>query len=129
MKSVALFLSGVLATYAFSVERHTRQNSALCAIPPSNAGGWGYSRGVPSKTARESACNVEWEPMSELERRIEDGVNYEHIPLPLHKRKKERSKNSGTAPHDGIPTTQGVFCGYRYTSDEYDRLKSADPSR
>lgn len=31
-----------------------------------------------SPTARESAVIVEWEPVSELERRIEDGVHYEH---------------------------------------------------
>lgn len=121
--------SGVLATFAFPMDKRPQSGSALCAVPPATAGGWGHSRGVPSKTARESACNVEWEPMSELERRIEDGVSYEHIPQPLYKRKKDRSRQTRTASMDNIPSTQGVFCGYRYTEIEYDRLKSADPSQ
>jgi hypothetical protein len=131
MKTVAiiLFFSAVISTSAFSVEKRSQNGSALSAVPPSAAGGWGHSRGVPSKTARESACNVEWEPMSELERRVEDGVNYEHLPSHYYKRKNNRSSHPRTASKDGIPFTQGVFCGYRYFDNEYNRLKSADPSQ
>jgi hypothetical protein len=57
--------------------------------------------------------------MSELDRRIEDGINYEHIPAEANRRQKELD--------DEIPSARGVFAGYRYTSDEYSRLKSADP--
>jgi hypothetical protein len=80
--------------------------------------GWGQRGPSSSKTARESAVNVEWEPMTELERRIEDGVNYDHFDY--------TNARDGRAECDG-PTVQGVFCGYRYTDDEYDRLKSAHP--
>jgi hypothetical protein len=92
-------------------------------------------------TARESAVLVEWERMSELERRIEDGINYEYDPFMsdsnfvagrnYHKnaaanaaagqsRNKEKKKSA--------PPTRGVFCGYRATQEEIDRLKSADPN-
>jgi hypothetical protein len=88
--------------------------------------GWGQ-RGPSSKTARESAVNVEWEPMTELERRIEDGVNYDHFDFANAKRYLQNtSKRDGRAESDAT-TLIGVFCGYRYTDDEYDRLKSAHP--
>ena len=35
--------------------------------------------GILSRTARESAVIVDWEPVSELQRRIEDGIYYEHF--------------------------------------------------
>ena len=75
-----LCLSAILTTSsAFvnpfeTITYHASLASPLCAVHP----GWGASRGVPSKTARESAYACEWEPMTELERRIEDGINYEH---------------------------------------------------
>ncbi|CAJ1954530.1 unnamed protein product [Cylindrotheca closterium] len=105
--------------------RPSHETFALMATPSSQPG-WGNSRGVPSKTARESAFAVEWEPMTELERRIEDGINYEHLP-------NQRSQHHGntysrTATKDDIPYSQGVFCGYRYTDEEYCRLKSAEPT-
>lgn len=74
------------------------------------------------KTSMESAVNVEWEPMSELDRRIEDGVHYEHEHCTSsHKQPRE------FATKEEIPVARGVFCGYRYTSLEYNRLKSAAP--
>jgi hypothetical protein len=91
-------------------------------------------------TARESAVLVEWERMSELERRIEDGINYEYDPFMSdsnfvagrnHKnaaaaagRKTKGSKQDKKS----VPPMRGVFCGYRATQEEIDRLKSADPS-
>ena len=66
--------------------------------------------------------------MSEMERRIEDGVNYEHPPS-TGSRGQQKSKHAVSPQDDGIPSARGVFVGYRYTKDEYDRLKSADPSQ
>lgn len=112
---------------------------------------WGSSRstsggpsGVPSKTAMESAVNVEWEPMSELERRIEDGVHYEHLAPSSFGRQQRQdiagvtsrhsrttfmgSDDDGNGHHDdSLPRARGIFCGYRYTQDDYNRLKSAHP--
>jgi hypothetical protein len=104
------------------------KSSMLSAAHPSSSGGspWG-SRGVPSKTARESAFNVEWEPMTELDRRLEDGVNYEHMPSQAHKRRSGTKGYQDSSVDDETPSARGVFCGYRCTSEEYDRLKSADP--
>lgn len=99
--------------------------SALSALPTSSSGPWG-SRGGPSQTARESAFNVEWEPMTELDRRIEDGIHYEHMPSPVNNR-QQNSKRPSSLQQDGIPSARGVFVGYRFTEDEYNRLKSADP--
>jgi len=82
--------------------------------------------------ARESAVLVEWERMSELERRLEDGVNYEHFSSSSdsnlaagRKRASTQRKNSASAGGTG----RGVFCGYRSTQEEHDRLKSADPNK
>lgn len=91
------------------------------------SGPWG-SRNVPSRTSRESAFNVEWEPMSELERRLEDGVNYEHLPA-IDQAYQIRKPKTSEGKDDGIPLRRAVFVGYRYTEDEYNRLRSADPTQ
>jgi hypothetical protein len=103
------------------------KSSVLSAAHPASSGGpsWG-SRGFPSKTARESAFNVEWEPMTELDRRIEDGVNYEHMPNQAHRRQSGNKGNQDSSVDDETPSARGVFCGYRSTSEDYDRLKSAN---
>lgn len=103
------------------------QHVKLAAIGQSSSP-WG-SRGVPSKTARESAFNVEWEPMTELERRLEDGLNYDHIPTPPSSFNPSREPKSHSERSESIPSTRGVFAGYRFTQEEYDRLKSADPTQ
>ena len=139
MKSLAVilvyFLANIFQTTAL-VHLHNQQHgvisSVLSAAYPGSAGSQSSRGGrwtVPSKTARESAVNVEWEPMTELERRIEDGVNYEHIPRQGHKQNHDLqdSQNALMDDEDDTPTTQGIFCGYRHTPEEYERLKSADP--
>ena len=103
----------------------------LYAIHPSSShnGMSSASRGFPSRTAMESAVNVEWEPMTELERRLEDGVNYEHIVDPPHRASSQHTSklNGSTKRFDNIPTARAIFCGYKATQEEYSRLKSADP--
>jgi len=64
--------------------------------------------------------------MTELERRIEDGIHYEHNPSPVNYRQRYHQPTTAE-PDDVIPSARGVFAGYRYTEDEYNRLKSADP--
>jgi hypothetical protein len=86
----------------------------------------------------DSAVNVEWEPMTELERRVEDGIHYEHI-LSYYSspsdeytnRKRSTTRTEGSNKNnvdvtDDDASTQGVFCGYRYSQEEYNRLKSAE---
>lgn len=70
------------------------------------------------QTAQEAAVLAEWEQLSELQRRIEDGAHYEHWP--------ETRKPPDSAAADS-PVCRGVFCGYRATEEERNRLKSADP--
>jgi hypothetical protein len=137
------FLGGLVSasmTVAFSPaimdappSRTRNQGSViqLDAIPSSSSNGFGSTaRGVPSRTAMESAVNVEWEPMTELERRLEDGVNYEHFvdrpPRWSSHQHVSRISDSGDSA-DEIPRTRGVFCGYKATEEEYNRLKSANP--
>ena len=104
---------------------------------PSPWGSRGSSAGVPSRTACESAVNVEWEPMSELNRRIEDGIHYEH--MPHHYESVNQNQKASRMPgchsnakrivedeDDDINTVRAVFCAYRYSEDDYNRLKSAD---
>jgi hypothetical protein len=90
--------------------------TTLHATPPPN-----NANGRSSSTARESAAHVEWEPLTELQRRIEDGVNYEHWP------DDEAFRGDCFADEDEPERVEGVFFGYRVTKEEYDRLKSADP--
>lgn len=87
-----------------------------------------YNNNANFRTAMESACLVEWEPVSELERRLEDGIHYEHwptFPKPLSNRKKTALEEESSSP--SISKKRGVFCGLRVTDEEYTRLKSADP--
>jgi hypothetical protein len=93
-----------------------------------------FRNAVSRTTARESAVLVEWERMSELERRIEDGINYEHdvdmsdsnfvAGRNYHQNAAAGRKAKGIKKNE----KRGVFCGYRTTQDEIDRLKSADPN-
>ena len=113
-------------------------------------------KGILSRTARESAVIVEWEPVSELERRIEDGVHYEHYDPSLEYGSEEKArirkewKKKMSNKHDNeyrsskqsnnkwgfngwngnknIKAVDGVFCGFRVTQEEIDRLKSANPN-
>jgi hypothetical protein len=87
-----------------------------------------------SKTSRESAVIVEWEPVSNLERRIEEGVNYHHDVFSYESirqsKKNGRTMNVGKQMmEDDSMTTRvhGVFVGYRVTKEERERMKSAHP--
>jgi hypothetical protein len=93
-----------------------------------------FRNAVSRTTARESAVLVEWERMSELERRIEDGVNYEHdVDMSdsnfVAGRNYHQNAAAGRKPKGSNKNNKrGVFCGYRATQEEIDRLKSADPN-
>jgi hypothetical protein len=86
-----------------------------------------------SRTYRESAVIVEWEPVSNLERRIEEGMNYHHDPFSYESirqsRKNGRKINVGKRmmEEDDIIRVHGVFVGYRVTKEERERMKSAHP--
>lgn len=86
-----------------------------------------------SKTSRESAVIVEWEPVSNLERRIEEGVNYHHDVFSYESirqsKKNRRNMNVGKQmmEDDSMTRVHGVFVGYRVTKEERERMKSAHP--
>jgi hypothetical protein len=115
----------------YSNSKRTRA-TALNAIPGANP--------RSGSTARESAVIVEWEPVSELQRRIDEGVNYEHwvddydVQTTSNGRPGRRSRRQGSQTVNaagqqsaGPPTVKGVFCGYKSTNEERGRLRSADP--
>ena len=119
--------------------RNHHQASLLSAIPSSSSYRNSGGSVPPSNTACESAVNVEWEPMSNLQRRIEDGVNYEHISSAAnhqdesqrHTRKRmpgchSKAKRITENDDDDSTGVRAVFCGYRTTEADYDRLKAAD---
>ena len=84
---------------------------------------------VPTQSARESAVIVEWEPMTELERRIEDGIHYDHMRQCQNQGEETHSfAENGSKREETNPSTRAVFCGYRFSQDEYSRLKSANIS-
>ena len=98
------------------------------------SGGMPNTRSSWSSTARDSAILVEWEPVPEIQRRIDEGVHYEHWDengsggsRHGHRRTHSANAKSGTSAN-GTPSVRGVFCGYRVTREEYARLKSADPN-
>jgi hypothetical protein len=82
--------------------------------------------------------------MTELERRIEDGVHYEHllgVEQSANGRRQQSSASSSSSAktsgskfvgdntmNDTGVAARAVFCGYRFTEDDYNRLKSAHPS-
>jgi len=125
---------------AYGRQSFPRTTSLSAYTPPTGGSSqystWGSrSNGstVPSKTACESAVNVEWEPMTELERRVEDGIYYEHIPnhyreaqqMPGCHPKAKRLIDTEEEEEDS-PGVRAVFCAYRYSEEDYNRLKSAD---
>jgi len=79
---------------------------------------------------------LDWERRTELERRVDDGSHYDHF-MDFYCR--DKTKNAATkdgGPHDkkpnreddddpSTPTLPGIFCGYRFTEDERERLRSA----
>jgi hypothetical protein len=120
-------MDGIFAIYS----KRTR-TTALNATPGANP--------RSGSTARESAVIVEWEPVSELQRRIDEGVNYEHwvdnynVQTTSNGRPGRRPRRQGSQTVNAagqqtatLPTVKGVFCGYRCTNEERGRLKSADP--
>lgn len=93
-------------------------------------------------SAMESAVIVEWEPVTELERRIDDGIFYHQLQEEhdldeeylwtddeyQYDDKYQYSRARGPSNHDvNIPRVIGVFCGYTSTKEEKSRLKSAHP--
>lgn len=104
------------------------RTSALYA----QSGGMPSARSSGSSTARDSAVLVEWEPVPEIQRRIDEGVHYEHWEEygsggPRHRRRTQSANAKRGPSAGGTPRVRGVFCGYRATKEEYSRLKSADP--
>ena len=83
-------------------------------------------------TARESAVLVDWERRSELERRVEDGIHYEHFPemsdsyFGTQVRRQSKSSKPSSARVTASGAVRGVFCGTKATKEEYERLRSAN---
>ena len=78
------------------------------------------AQGFPSMSARESAVNVEWEPLVEVHYHSNDEKRYDRF--------DSRSGQSHSSKTSFDPqAVQGVFCGFRWTSEEYNRLKSGHP--
>lgn len=72
-----------------------------------------------TSTCREGAVIPEFEQVSELQRRIDEGIHYEH---------EERYYDvQEENVFEDVTSVKGVFCGYRVTPEEKSRLKSAHP--
>jgi len=100
-----------------------RRQRTLLFATSSPMGGQRSSSSRRGSTARESAVIVEWEPISELQRRIDEGVFYEHIPELSRESKLDNEANE----QDAERPMRAVFCGFRMTSEEKERLGSAHP--
>ena len=113
--------------------QHGRRISPSTSIPfptslfagnPVSSGGGAHSQQTKFSfsTTREAAIIVEWEPVSELERRIEEGMHYEHWATEYGSQEKAKRRTN-------VQTNKkrGVFCGYRVTKEEIYRLRSAHP--
>jgi hypothetical protein len=73
------------------------------------------------QSALEGAVLVEWEQLSELQRRIEDGVHYAHW------HDYQTHQDSDRYFKDASTVHRGIFCGFLTTKEDYRRLRSADP--
>ena len=105
---------------------HTVPRTQLCALNAHTAHGNNHHRNNLN-TARESAVIVEWEPVSELQRRIDEGTHYQHFEEDNGSRSANNTEQDGTNGVEDEVRHRGVFCGYRTTQEEISRLKSADP--
>ena len=93
-----------------------------------SAGGFSSpEEGIPAanEDVEEDACTVN--ETTELHQRITKGVNYVHTnnnnsngmdANTNYDKEKEEAEGR-------IPSVRAVFCGYRYTADDYHRLKTA----
>ena len=105
---------------AFSLNGQTRYHvkNGLGGCPWSLSMKSPAAEGFPSMSARESAVNVEWEPLVEVQYHSNDEKRYDRF--------DSRSCQSSTTSFDP-QAVQGVFCGFRWTPEEYNRLKSGHP--
>ena len=115
----------IIGTESGSRPRTRKGTTLFSSTNPTSSNNNPSSRkGILSSTARESAVIVEWEPVSELQRRIDEGMYYEHD-------SDLSFKNEYKTPHSAgnlnDPSKKGVFCGYRTTPEEITRLRSANP--
>lgn len=115
--------------YHASISSTAPPRTQLCALNAHNVHvhGTNHHRNI-SNTARESAVIAEWEPVSELQRRIDDGTHYQHFEEDSGS--CDNGHANGTHGVHGVEDEvrhRGVFCGYRATDEELVRLKSADP--
>lgn len=68
---------------------------------------------------------LEPEVRPELQRRVEDGQHYDHFHLMRASRNPSWCQAMGDDDDMTMRRVQGVFCGYRTTPEEYQRLRSA----
>ena len=116
-------------------------SSLLHAAPTSNNNSYNHNQGSHHssssrnnafRTAMESAVIVEWEPVSELDRRIDEGIHYQHYidgeELQTQTPSNRRRGTGAAEDVSNIQSVKGIFCGIKSTQEEFSRLKSADPS-
>jgi len=119
------------------IERPTKtptylKNTQNCEHNRSSASG---QNAILSSTARESAVTAEWEPILEFQRHYEEESCYEHFATSYEydseencRRREQVHQNHDWGEDNGvIQVVNGVFCGYRFTKEECQRLRSADP--
>uniref|UniRef100_A0A7S3PYR1 Uncharacterized protein n=1 Tax=Chaetoceros debilis TaxID=122233 RepID=A0A7S3PYR1_9STRA len=115
-------ISGPLSR-TISIEEYSTALHAASSRRQSTANRqYGQNQNIPSNTARDSAVIAEWEPVSELERRIEEGIHYQHL---AEDEFEEHSDDTNNTPWNGN-NVNGVFVGYSVTPEERSRLKSAN---
>jgi len=96
-------------------------------ISPSSSSSW--NRDIFA-SKRESAVLVDWDPVPEIQRRIEQGIEYEHWPEYGrfgYGSTKSNKKWTGTASIDESHCVRAVIASLRVTTEERNRLKSAHP--
>mmetsp|Transcript_23793 Transcript_23793/g.70309 ORF Transcript_23793/g.70309 Transcript_23793/m.70309 type:complete len:184 (-) Transcript_23793:141-692(-) len=97
----------------------------------------GAGAGPSPSTVMDSSAvlDPEWETVSELQRRIEEGSQYEHWPefgSDAARRRRTEAADAKSrreaSTRNADPSTRGVFCGFVGTEEERRRMRSADPS-
>ena len=113
-------------TEAIAILPSRASRTSLDAASMSSNNGHFGQKNFSTKTARDSAVIAEWEPVSELQQRIEDCINYEHWSLDSMEGVASNPGIHQSLNEEEIHRCQGVFCGIKVSPDERKRLKSAN---
>ena len=115
---------GMNSSRDISYNTKSQVSSSLSASSPS----WNRDHYV---SRRESAIFVDWDPVPEVQRRVDLGIEYEHWPerqkMDYQKGYQKKRVIANVISDDNVEIVPSAIASLRVTKEERERLKSAHP--